>query len=147
MPDGAILDILRADGAVNACFIVMTVPLGVGALILHRYDVQRLPIWIAFGWFVPDALLGYRDEHLRARSRACSLHIGAMMQTTTRRFDFGIAGAVTSCPLLSSCFRVFRDIETNNGAGDACCRRLTERNQCDKGWNYSSQHHAAPKRN
>jgi hypothetical protein len=63
------------------------------------------------------------------------------MQTTTRRFDFGIAGAVTSCPLLGGSFRVSGDIETNNGARDmakqrhACCGRLAERNQNCKGWN------------
>jgi len=38
------------------------------------------------------------------------------MQTTTRRFDFGIAVPLTACPLFSGCFRVFGDVETNNGA-------------------------------
>ena len=39
--------------------------LRLGALTLHRYDVQRVLIWIAFGWFVLGALLlGYRGEHL-----------------------------------------------------------------------------------
>ena len=49
----------------NAWFVVMTILLGAGALILHRYDVRRVLIWIAFVWFVPGALLlGYRSEHL-----------------------------------------------------------------------------------
>jgi hypothetical protein len=66
-------DILRAD--LNTGFIVMIILLGVGALILHRYDVKL--IWIAFGWFVLGALLlGYGGEHLWPR--ACSLHISAM---------------------------------------------------------------------
>ena len=65
MPGGRILDILRADDAMNAWFVVITILLGVGALILHRYDVRRVLIWIAFVWFVPGALLlGYRSEHL-----------------------------------------------------------------------------------
>ena len=65
MHGGRILDILRADDAMNAWFVVMTILLGAGALILHRYDVRRVLIWIAFVWFVPGALLlGYRSEHL-----------------------------------------------------------------------------------
>ena len=32
----------------NAWFVVMTILLGVGALILHRYDVRRVLNWIAF---------------------------------------------------------------------------------------------------
>ena len=65
MPGGRILDILRADDAMNAWLVVMTILLGVGALILHRYDVRRVPIWIAFVWFVSGTLLlGYRSEHL-----------------------------------------------------------------------------------
>ena len=65
MPGGRLLDILRADDAMNAWFVVMTILLGVGALILHRYDVRRVLICIAFVWFVPGALLlGYRSEHL-----------------------------------------------------------------------------------
>jgi hypothetical protein len=65
MPGGAILDILRAGDATNAWFVVMIILLGVGALTLHRYDVRRALIWIAFVWFVPGALLlGYRSEHL-----------------------------------------------------------------------------------
>jgi hypothetical protein len=32
---------------------------------LHRYDVWRVLIWIAFGWFVLGALLlAYRGEQL-----------------------------------------------------------------------------------
>jgi hypothetical protein len=47
MPGGTILDILL---------------LGIGALTLHRYDVQRVLIFV---WFVPGALLlGYRGERL-----------------------------------------------------------------------------------
>jgi hypothetical protein len=65
MPGGRSLDILRADDAMNAWFVAMTILLGVGARILHRYDVRRVLIWIAFVWFVPGALLlGYRSEHL-----------------------------------------------------------------------------------
>ena len=41
----------------NAWFVAMTILLGVGARILHRYDVRRVLIWIAFVWFVPGALL------------------------------------------------------------------------------------------
>jgi hypothetical protein len=49
----------------NTWFVVMIILLGVGALTLHRYDVQRVLIWITFGWFVLGALLlGYRGEHL-----------------------------------------------------------------------------------
>ena len=62
MPGETILDILRAD---DTWFVVMIILLGVGALTLHRYDAQRVLIWIAFGWFVPGALLlGYGGEHL-----------------------------------------------------------------------------------
>jgi hypothetical protein len=43
----------------------LDVLLGLGLLILHRYDVHRVLIWFAFGWFVLDALLlGYRGGHL-----------------------------------------------------------------------------------
>ncbi|MGY8676914.1 MULTISPECIES: hypothetical protein [unclassified Bradyrhizobium] len=43
----------------------MTILLGVGALILYRYDERRFLIWIAFVWFAPGPLLlGYRSEHL-----------------------------------------------------------------------------------
>jgi len=64
-PGGRILDILRADDAINAWFVAVTILLGVGALILHRYDVRRVLICIAFVWFAPGALLlGYRSEHL-----------------------------------------------------------------------------------
>jgi|SRR5665213_2843176 len=60
-----ILDILRADQAMKAWFVVMIILFGVGALSLHRYDVQRVLIWITFGWFVLGALLpGYRGGHL-----------------------------------------------------------------------------------
>jgi hypothetical protein len=49
----------------NAWFVIMIILLGIGALTLHRYDVWRVLIWIAFGWFVLGALLlGYRGEHL-----------------------------------------------------------------------------------
>ena len=65
MPNGTILDILRDNDAMNVWFVVMTILLGVGALTLHGYDVRRVPIWTAFVWFVPGALLlGYRSEHL-----------------------------------------------------------------------------------
>lgn len=61
MPGETILDILRADEAMN--IVVMIILLGVGALTLHRYDVQR--VLIGFGWFVLGALLlGYGGEHL-----------------------------------------------------------------------------------
>jgi hypothetical protein len=65
MPGGTILDILRADEAMYTWFFVMTILPGVGALTLHRYDVQRVLIRIAFGWFVLGALLlGYRGGDL-----------------------------------------------------------------------------------
>jgi hypothetical protein len=65
MSGETILDILRADEAMNTWFVVMIMLIGVGALTLHRYDVQRVLIWIAFGWFVLGALLlGYRGERL-----------------------------------------------------------------------------------
>jgi hypothetical protein len=65
MPGGTILDILRTDGSLNNWFVVMIILRGVGALTLHRYDVQRFLIWIAFGWFGLGALLlGYRGEQL-----------------------------------------------------------------------------------
>src|SRR4029453_13728492 len=65
MPGGRILYILRGSDAINAWFVVTTILLGVGALILHRYDVRSVLNWIAFVWFVPGALLmGYRSEHL-----------------------------------------------------------------------------------
>ena len=45
--------------------LVMIILLGIGALTLHRYDVWRVLIWIAFGWFVLGALLlAYRGEQL-----------------------------------------------------------------------------------
>ena len=60
-----ILDILRADQAMKTWFVVMIILFGVGALSLHRYDVQRVLIWITFGWFVLGALLpGYSGGHL-----------------------------------------------------------------------------------
>jgi hypothetical protein len=59
-----ILDILGLE-AMNAWFVVMIILLGISALTLHRYDAQRVLIWIAFGWFVLGALLlAYRGEHL-----------------------------------------------------------------------------------
>ena len=65
MHGGTILDILWADEVMNTWFVVMIILLGVGTLTLHRYDMQRFLIWIAFGWFVLGSLLlGYRGEHL-----------------------------------------------------------------------------------
>jgi hypothetical protein len=65
MLNGTILDILRDDDAMNVWFVAMTILLGVGALTLHRYDVRRVLMWIAFVRFVPSMfLLGYRNEHL-----------------------------------------------------------------------------------
>jgi hypothetical protein len=66
MLGGTILDILRADEAMNGWFVVMAILLGICALSLNRYDVQtRILIWITIGWFVLGAfLLGYRGEHL-----------------------------------------------------------------------------------
>ena len=87
----------------NAGCVVMTIPLRVGALTLHRYDLHCVLIFFAFGRFVPGAiLLGYRGEHLWGSivmRAGCSLY-GSAMQTTTRRFDIGFAGAVTSRPRL-----------------------------------------------
>jgi hypothetical protein len=39
MHDGGILDILWADDAISAWFVVMTITPWFAALILHRYDV------------------------------------------------------------------------------------------------------------
>src|SRR4051812_7249107 len=65
MAGEAILNILRAYQAMNTWFLVVIILLGVGALTLRRYDVQRVLIWIMFGWFALDALLpGCRSEHL-----------------------------------------------------------------------------------
>jgi hypothetical protein len=62
MLGGTILDILRADEAMSSWFALKFLLLGLGALTLHRYDVQRDLIWI---WFVLGVLLrGYRGEHL-----------------------------------------------------------------------------------
>src|SRR2546430_12817804 len=72
MPGGRNLDILRADDAMNAWFVAMTILLGVGARILHRYGVRLVLIWIAFGLFVAVALLlGYMCVSLCTRSVAC----------------------------------------------------------------------------
>jgi len=61
---GTILDILRTDEAMNSWFVVVTVLLGAGALTLRSYDVRRVPIPIAFGWFaLGTLLLGYRGGH------------------------------------------------------------------------------------
>ena len=60
---GMILDILRADDAMNSWLVVVTVLLWIGALTFHRYE-QRTPIWIAFVWFVLDAfVLSNRGDH------------------------------------------------------------------------------------
>ena len=60
---GTILDILRSNESVSRWFVVKFILLGVGALSLHRYDVQRVFIWITFGWFVLRALLPrYRGQ-------------------------------------------------------------------------------------
>jgi hypothetical protein len=65
MLNGTSLDILRHDDAMNVWFVVVAILLRVGALILHRYDVRRVLMWLAFVWFVPSVLLlGYRSEHL-----------------------------------------------------------------------------------
>ena len=62
---GTILDILRANEAMSSWSVFKFTLLGVGALNLYRYDVQRVLIWITFGWFVlGGALLRYRGEHL-----------------------------------------------------------------------------------
>ena len=53
-----------AEEAMNAWFVVMIILLGIGALTLHRYDVQRV-LRTTFSWFVLGALvLAYRGEHL-----------------------------------------------------------------------------------
>jgi hypothetical protein len=65
MHGGRILDVLRANKVMNDWLVVVTVSLGLGSLILHRHDVQRALIRIAFGWFVLGApLLGYGRERL-----------------------------------------------------------------------------------
>ena len=66
------------------------------------------------------------------------------MQTTTRRFDFGSAGTVTPGPRFCGYFRVFGDVETNDGTRDmtkqrhACRGRLAECKQRYKGQDCSS---------
>ena len=64
MPDETIFGILRAA---NTWLVVMIIlPRGRRAD-LYRHGVQRVLIWIAFGWFVLGVgalLLGYRGEHL-----------------------------------------------------------------------------------
>jgi len=66
MLGGMILDILRGNEALHGWFVVMIILRGVGALSLHRYDVQRILTWIAFGRFVLRGVLwlGYRRERL-----------------------------------------------------------------------------------
>ena len=66
MRGGMILDILRSNEALDGWFVAMIILLGVGALSLHRYDVWRALVWIAFGWFVLGGALwlGYRRKHL-----------------------------------------------------------------------------------
>jgi hypothetical protein len=62
-----IVDILRAEEVMNVWIVVMIILLGIGVLTLHRYDVWRVLILIALGWFMLGAfLLGYRaslDAH------------------------------------------------------------------------------------
>jgi|SRR5271165_2257681 len=62
---GTILDVLRADGAINAGLVLLINLLSVSALNLHSYDVWRFLIWLALGWFLRGAfLLGYMGVHL-----------------------------------------------------------------------------------
>jgi hypothetical protein len=97
LPGGSIRRIRREDDVMNIWFVVIIVLLGICALTLHRCDVHRNLIWIAFGRFVLGVLLlGCSGGHLGLRSQACSLHA---MQATARCFDFSIAGTVTSGPL------------------------------------------------
>ena len=64
-PGGSILDMPRADEALNTWFVFMIILPGVGALTLNRQGVQRVLISIAFVWLVAGALLpGYRGHRL-----------------------------------------------------------------------------------
>jgi hypothetical protein len=47
------------------------------------------------------------------------------MQTTTSRFDFGITGAVSSCPPFCGYLGVSGDVETNHGARDVAKQQQT----------------------
>lgn len=128
----------------------MTILLGVGVLTFHRY-MHRTLICIAFVRLLLGAFVHrYRGDHLWLRSQVRCLHLSAM-QTMTRRFDFGFAGAVTSCPFLSGYLGILGDIETNNGARDvakqrrACRGSLAHRYQCCKSQDCASHHHDSPR--
>ena len=58
----------------------MIILLGVGALTLHRYDVQRVLIWITFGRFVLGDLAarvdwGYAPDYVDAMIRILALDV------------------------------------------------------------------------
>ena len=63
---------LGAEEAVNAWsiviqawFVIFAVLFGIGVLTMDRYDVWRVLLPIAIGWYLLGALLlGYRGEHL-----------------------------------------------------------------------------------
>ncbi len=67
MRGGTILFVRRANEAINTCYVVVIILLGVALMLILRWcDVQRVLIGISFGWFVLGTfhLLGYRGERL-----------------------------------------------------------------------------------
>jgi len=50
---------------IQAWFVVFAALFGIGVLTMDRYDVWRVLLPIAIGWYLLGALLlGYRGEHL-----------------------------------------------------------------------------------
>jgi len=54
---------------IQAWFVILATLFGIGVLTMDRYDVWRVLLPIAIGWYLLGALLlGYRGEHRRRRS-------------------------------------------------------------------------------
>ena len=50
---------------IQAWFVILVALFGIGVLTMDRYDVWRVLLPIAIGWYLLGALLlGYRGEHL-----------------------------------------------------------------------------------
>jgi TRAP-type uncharacterized transport system fused permease subunit len=50
---------------IQAWFVIFAILFGIGVLTMDRYDVWRVLLPIAIGWYLLGAfLLGYRGEHL-----------------------------------------------------------------------------------
>ena len=50
---------------IQAWFVILATLFGIGVLTIDRYDVWRVLLPIAIGWYLLGALLlGYREEHL-----------------------------------------------------------------------------------